>query len=142
MERHLLKDIREIDSLISQYIREDNIFVNHLNHTQIQILLYLIRHSEEEVCQKDLEIETRLKKASITGTLDSLEEKGVIHRIQSDDDKRKNIIVLSESTKEAKDRITSKIKELDETMRKDISDEDLNIFFDVIYKMKKNLEKR
>ena len=102
----------------------------------------MIRHSNVEVCQKDLEIETRLKKASITGTLDSLEEKGIIIRVQSEDDKRKNIIVLSQETLDAKDRITKRIKELDEIVRIGISDEELDVFFNVITKMKSNLEKR
>ena len=52
----------------------------HLNHTQIQILVYLIKHKNEEVCQKDLQNETHLKKASITGALDSLEDKAVTIR--------------------------------------------------------------
>lgn len=140
MAKNFLKDIREINTLLLERIKKDNIFKSNLNHTQIQILVYLIRHSNEEVCQKDLEIETNLKKASITGTLDSLESKGIIERIQSKDDKRKNIIVLSQTTIEAKDRIASDIRQLDASIKAGISDEEFNTFVNVIEKIKNNLE--
>ena len=111
-----------------------------MNHTQLQILMYLTKHRDEEVCQKDLEIETHLKKASITGTLDSMEDKGIIKRIQSTEDRRKNLIVLSEKAIIEKERFEEKFKQIEEKIKYNITDEELENFYSVLDKMERNLK--
>lgn len=140
MERSVIKDIREIEMIIGDYIIKSQKYEKYINHTQMQIILYLIRHEGEDVCQKDLEIETHLKKASITGTLDSMEDKGIILRKQSEEDKRKNLIYLSEKTLNEKERIKKRIYEIEEKINNNISEEELNQFYSVIDKMKANLK--
>lgn len=140
MERSVIKDIREIEMIIGDYITKSQKYEKYINHTQMQIILYLIRHEGEDVCQKDLEIETHLKKASITGTLDSMEDKGIILRKQSEEDKRKNLIYLSEKTLNEKERIKKRIYEIEEKINNNISEEELNQFYSVIDKMKANLK--
>ena len=140
MERSVIKDIREIEMIIGDYIIKSQKYEKYINHTQMQIILYLIRHEGEDVCQKDLEIETHLKKASITGTLDSMEDKGIILRKQSEEDKRKNLIYLSEKTLNEKERIKKRINEIEEKINNNISEEELNQFYSVIDKMKANLK--
>ena len=140
MERSVIKDIREIEMIIGDYIIKIQKYEKYINHTQMQIILYLIRHEGEDVCQKDLEIETHLKKASITGTLDSMEDKGIILRKQSEEDKRKNLIYLSEKTLNEKERIKKRIYEIEEKINNNISEEELNQFYLVIDKMKANLK--
>lgn len=140
MERSVIKDIREIEMIIGDYIIKSQKYEKYINHTQMQIVLYLIRHEGEDICQKDLEIETHLKKASITGTLDSMEDKGIIIRKQSDEDKRKNLIFLSEKTLNEKERIKKRINEIEEKINNNITEEELNQFYSVIDKMKANLK--
>lgn len=142
MERYITKEIRDVGILIGKAIEKshDNDIEEHLNHTQIQILIYLVKHRNEEVCQKDLEAETHLKKASITGTLDSLEDKGMIIRKQSDEDKRKNIIVLSEKATNIKKEIIETFKSVNKRTKQNITEEELNQFYNVIDKIKKNLK--
>lgn len=139
MNRRTTKEIKELDKLIGKSLIKDRNNKKNLNHTQMQIVFYLVKHENEEVCQKDLEIETHLKKASITGTLDSMEDKGIIIRKQSEDDKRKNIIVLSDIAKKEKIAIEDRIKEIENRINKNISKEELNSFFNIIDKMKKNM---
>lgn len=140
MERYIAKEIKDLDVLIGKSLISDKVPKGIINHTQFQILLYLIKHENEEVCQKDLEIETHLKKASITGSLDSLEEKGIVIRKQSEDDKRKNIILLSEKTKEAKDRIKEKFNIIEKKIEKDLTDKEIETFYRIIDKIKENLK--
>lgn len=140
MDKSITKSIKELNKLIGRKVKDEKYPVEYLNRTQIQILVYLIKHKNEEVCQRDLQDETHLKKASITGTLDSLEDKGAIKRIQSKDDKRKNIIVLSEQALKAKDKIEKKYEEIENKLKKGISEKDLNIFLNVLTKMERNLQ--
>ena len=77
MERSVVKEIRDVDKLIGKYISDGHDPRKIMNLTQFQIIHYLLKHADEDVCQRDLEIETNLKKASITGAIDSLAEKGI-----------------------------------------------------------------
>lgn len=140
MERYIIKEIKDVNILIGKTIAKSHDIKEYLNHTQIQILMYLVKHSDEEICQKDLEAETHLKKASITGTLDSLEEKGMIVRKQSKDDKRKNVIVLSEKASNTKNEILEIFKSVNKQIKQNITDEELNQFYNVIDKIKNNLK--
>lgn len=140
MERYITKEIKDVDMLIGKIIAKTHDVNDYLNHTQIQILLYLVKHADEETCQKDLEAETHLKKASITGTLDSLEDKGMIIRKQSDDDKRKNVIILSEKALKIKDDLQEIFKSVNKRIKQNISDEELDQFYRVIDKIKNNLK--
>lgn len=140
MERYIIKEIKDVNILIGKTIAKSHDINEYLNHTQIQILMYLVKHSDEEICQKDLEAETHLKKASITGTLDSLEEKGMIVRKQSEDDKRKNVIVLSEKASNTKNEILEIFKSVNKQIKQNITDEELNQFYNVIDKIKNNLK--
>lgn len=140
MEYQLVKEIRDINCIINKEITKYSNPYKYINPTQIQIMLYLLRHMDEEICQKDIEAETHLKKASVTGTLDSLEEKGAIKRIQDETDKRKNLIVLTKRALEYKDKLINKTLEVEENALKGISEKELKQFFSTIEKIKGNLE--
>lgn len=139
MERILTKEIKDLDILIAKSLKTNNDIRHVLNRTQLQIIYYLNKHINEEVCQKDLEIETHLKKASITGALDSLEDKGIIVRKQSKNDKRKNVIVLSKVALKEKDRIENKFKQIELKIKKNIDEDELKQFYSTLDKMKSNL---
>lgn len=131
-----IRDLQfNVKSRINKII-DPNKFVNF---TQYQIIRYLMININKEVCQKDLEIETKLNKASITGALDNLEEKGLVLRKQSLEDKRKNIIAVTDKSKKLIGIYETAVKEVDNKMIEGISEEELNTFLNVINKMNKNL---
>lgn len=140
MEKTLTKEIKDLEILIGKRVLKDNPIKVKLNHTQFRILIYLMRNQDKDICQKDLEIETHLKKASITGTLDSLEDKGLICRKVSPDDKRKNVIVLTDEILLAKDTIENRFRELEKQLLNNISEEELEQFYKTIEKLKENLK--
>ena len=140
MERRVTKEIKNLDKLIGETLIDNKEYAININHTQIQIIFYLIKHKDEDVCQKDLEIETHLKKASITGTLDSMEDKGFIIRKQSEEDKRKNIIILSDKILKEQEKLENRINEIETRINKNISEDELNQFFAIIDKIKANLK--
>lgn len=141
MEHRLTREIRDVDKLLSKEILGGNYHHYGLNKTQIQIIFYLLEHSDVEVCQKDLEDETHLKKASITGTLDSLEEKGIIIRTQSEIDKRKNVVALSELAVIERQKLRERITSIEENIQKGISEEEIETFHNVLEKIKENIKK-
>lgn len=140
MEKTVLKDIKALDISIGKKLMNGQKPTDNLNHTQIQILIYLIKNQGTNICQKDLEIETHLKKASITGTLDSLQEKGLVERKPFEDDRRKNTIVLSDKALKIKDVLSQRYKEVEKQATKNISDKELESFHKVVNKMMENLK--
>lgn len=134
----VINEIKSLYKLISRNIAVPGQYDDNLNHTQIQILMYLFDNTD--VCQKDLENATHLKKASITGSLDSLEKKGIIKRIKSKNDKRKNIIVLTDKTLKGKDSIDKKLEAVEQKTIKNISKEEITTLLSIINKMENNLK--
>jgi len=139
MEQNVVKAMKKLNHLSREYINKNLDPAKILNSTQLQIVNYLIKH--EEVIQKDLEIETQLKKSSITGCIDSLEKRGIVQRVQSKDDKRKNYIVLTPFALEKKEMLEERVKKLDAIVRKDIEEDELKTFVNVLNKMLDNLVK-
>ena len=141
MKKAITKELRQLNNRINKIVT--NKWPKDLakfNMTQLQIIFYLIKHENEEVCQKDLESETHLKKASITGTLDSLEEKGIIYRSQSNEDKRRNCILLTKEAQNKKQVMRELFEYLNTVLAKDISEKELNDFYNVMEKMNKNID--
>lgn len=142
MEQYITKEITDFHRLLSAVIYDGTIPDKKiLNNTQLHIAMYLLRNQDRDVCQKELEAEIHLKKASITGTLDSLEEKGIIVRVECKDDKRKNYIKLTEKALNMKSQIMDRIDEVNQKVINDISKEDIDKFYEVLNKMKGNLKK-
>jgi len=144
MNRKIAKEIKGFDIEIKKIISikapiKDK--TRDLNPTQLQILRYLSDHENEDICQKDIEKEINLKKASITGALDSMEDKGVIVRVACKDDRRKKFIKVSEHAKKQRDEFIKTIRYIDETLVNGLSEKELQTFFNVLDKMRKNLEK-
>lgn len=131
MKRSIIKQIAYLDHCIKKYIGRQNDLRNVFNLTQFQIILYLLKHEGEDVCQKDLEKETHLKKASITNCIDTLAERGYVYRETAECDRRMNYIRLSDKTKAYADELAESSKELDGKIAENISKEDLNTFFRV-----------
>lgn len=137
MEDILLKGLRKLNRHVYENICVDYDPRKKLNFTQMQIIKYL--KNNKDVCQKDLEEETKLNKASISGALDSLQKLKAIKRKQSETDKRKNIIVLTDEVDEMFAELDNRLAKVKKIMCKDISEKDLAKFQKTLDKMLENL---
>ena len=139
MDRSLIKQISCLDHLIHSRALGKNGMKKVLNYTQLQILFYLLHHQGEDVCQKDLENEAHLKKASITAILDALADKDLIYREVCESDRRKNFIRLSDKTMEYARKMVEKEKEYNAKIVAGIPEEELAIFFKVTDRVISNI---
>lgn len=108
---------------------------------QIQIIRILEENEGKDVCQKDLEQELNISKAAISGVIKTMVKKGIVERIHSSTDGRKNKIVLSQQSKEIYQEKLKQFKILNEELISGISDSELLQFKKTINKMKENLKK-
>lgn len=141
MELKTIESIRNLNQTVRNYINGNILPEKPLNFTQFQMIRYLLIHKDEDVCQKDLEIETHLNKASVTGAIDSLENKGIVRRVSSEKDKRKKYVVLTEKAQEKHKELDEKAYNTEQLLTSNIDPKDLETFYSVIEQMHKNLER-
>ena len=112
----------------------------NLTPSQMDVLLYLKKHEEDTLTQRDLEIGLTLKNPTVTGLLNRLEEKGFITREQNLDDKRSKFIKMTDKSERVLEDAYLYIQELDAKMLNGISKEEKEQLFKHIYKILDNLK--
>ena len=140
MSDDVARKIFNLNTLLRNYVEKSSLKDVSLNLTQIRIMQYLRNHEDEDIIQKDLEAETNLNKASITGTLDSLQDKGLIVRVQADNDRRKNIIKLTQKAKDIFNDMDDTIESLNKKILYNVSEEELTTVSNVGDKIMTNLK--
>lgn len=108
----------------------------------MQIINYILEHMKENIYQRDLENILNLRRATVSGVLQTMEKNKLIKRITDDNDTRAKKIILCENAKEIFLKSEKKFVELEETIVEGISNEELEVFLDVIKKMKENMKKQ
>ena len=141
-ECSLLYKIRTLEKLISRSVVGDVESCELLpvpSPTQMLIINYLLKHINEDIYQRDLERILSLRRATVSGVLQTMEKNGLIQRMQSPNDARSKKVVLNESAKNIFLEHKKKIEEIEEYLLKDISKDELISFFYVLEKMKSKL---
>lgn len=141
MENIVLFKIKELDKKIVRTMLKENSDINipPLTSTQIQILKYMIEHQNEDIYQKDLENILNLRRATVSGVLQTMEKNNLIKREIYENDIRVKKIILNEKTKNIFQKNKQKIDEIEKNITKNISKKDLNDFIKVIDKLITNL---
>lgn len=108
--------------------------------TQMRIIEYILKHPKENVYQKDLENILNLRRATVSGVLQTMEKNHLIERVIDTEDSRVKKIILNEHAKKIFDSHEKKIEEIESFVIKDITEEELVQFLNVIRKMQDNLK--
>lgn len=142
-ESKVLYKIRTLEATILRKMElkiGDNIKVrNHPTITQIRIIEYILKNNNKDIYQKDLENILNLRRATVSGVLQTMEKNGLIERTTSNDDSRTKKIILNSSAKEMFLKGEERIKMMEEKSLKGISKEELSIFLNVLDKMRNNI---
>lgn len=143
MDEGVLNYIRDLDISIKK-----KMFLvgkkNHINKPpsplQVRIFMYLYEHKEESISPIDLAKDLKVSKVAISEALTKMENNGNITIKESEDDGRKKILSYTEQGLERMNKMTSSIETLNKELIKDISDEELKIFINVLKKMSENIK--
>ena len=112
----------------------------NLTPSQMDVLLYLKKHQEDTLTQRDLETGLTLKNPTVTGLFNRLEEKGFITREQNLNDKRSKFIKMTDKAERVLEDGYLYVQELDAKMLNGISEEEQEQLFKHIYKILDNLK--
>ena len=102
-------------------------------------VLHFLLAQTNDVFQKDIEEEYFLRPPTATELLKKMEKNGLIYREPIATDARMKKIIVSEKALRYKEIVIADITKLEDDLTKNISKKDLDIFFDVIEKMLKNI---
>lgn len=101
--------------------------------------LHFLLAQTQDVFQKDIEEEYSIRPSTATELLKQMEKNGLILRETVPYDNRLKRIVLTEKALQHRQQVVDDLTDLEETLTRGISEEDLDIFFGVIEKMMDNL---
>ena len=102
-------------------------------------VLHFVLAQNHDVFQKDIEEEFGLRPPTATQLLKKMEQDGLIHREVTAEDGRLKRIVVSEKALQYKNVVIADIMNLEELLTKDISQEEMKVFFKVVEKMMENV---
>ncbi|TXJ51769.1 MarR family winged helix-turn-helix transcriptional regulator [Brachyspira aalborgi] len=112
-----------------------------LTSSQMDILIFLLHNENKIVNQRDIENFLSLSNPTIAGTLLRLEKKGFIIRKISYKDKRYKEIYLTDKSRELKDIIFKYIRDNDNKMFSNMSEEEKENLKNIITKILNNIQK-
>jgi MarR family transcriptional regulator, organic hydroperoxide resistance regulator len=98
-------------------------------------------HSDEGTAATKIAPLMGLEARSLTRLLKSMEEKGLIFRKADKSDKRSVRILLTKEGKKMKENSRATVLRFNEVVRREISDQKLNVFFDVLQNINQIIEK-
>jgi MarR family transcriptional regulator, repressor for mepA len=107
---------------------------------QMWIIGFLDMNEGKEIFQKDIEAEFNIRRSTATGILQLMEKNGFITRQPVGRDSRLKKVVLTPQAKDLALRVKQRMKHADAELAKGLSQEELNTFFAIIDKIKKNAE--
>lgn len=111
--------------------------------TQMRIADYLLNNIEkDDISQKEIEEALKLSKATVSDVLNRMEKNGLIERLINPNDTRSKIIVLSKNAKKNFEINLSRLKELEKKAKKNIKQDELELFSKTLNKMIQNLDSK
>ncbi|MCM1043725.1 MAG: MarR family transcriptional regulator [Corallococcus sp.] len=144
MERSCGFECRCVSNLVKRKVCESDITKQFAQLTGIQsfAINYLYTHKDEEIYQKDFETKFTMRRSTATQVLSLMERNGLIERRLAEDDGRKKKIVLTQKAIEIHKAMERVLADIERQLRCGIDAKQLEIFFEVIDKIKQNLSEK
>ena len=140
----LIKEIAVYVNILNSRIKKcffDKLQENGINITPEQFLVLDILWKEQSLSQQNIADIIQKDKNSVTKIIDSLEKKNLVRRVVDKNDRRINKIELTDDGS-ALEKVTTEvaINFMNDAI-KDIDKQELDIFVNVMRKLKNNLER-
>ncbi len=103
------------------------------------IIGFLAEHSDEDIFQKDIEARFSMRRSTVSNMIALMEKKGYITRLSVSSDARLKKLVLTQKALDAYQLMLSQLNKQEELLKKDISEDELKTFFEVLDKIRHNI---
>ncbi len=144
MQRNVISEIKNLNNCMVKKLftlgkKENEKF--HPRPLQVEIITYLIENKDKTIYQKDIEEKLKISKAAVSDVLNSMESRGIITKEADVCDARRKRIIISKKAIETHDVMMKRLDSLNDSILDGISEDELNIFYKVIEKLKENMKK-
>ncbi len=122
--------------MLLKNINTDFAFLNsEITFEQMGLLYYISRNQKKNIIQQDIANLTNKTKSAILRSLDILEEKKFLKRAAMLNDRRKNVIQLTNKGYEIADKMHEKFLELEKELMKGLSKDEQKACMSVLLKI-------
>ena len=135
-------ELKTISNLIKRYIYKSAVVAKCDKYSEIQgmIINYLSKNEDKDTFQRDIEEVFTIRRSTVTGVLQSMEKNNLIIRENVSYDARLKKIILTEFGKKIHVHMIKEMEKFEDTITKGVSEEDLEMFVQILNKFKKNIE--
>lgn len=138
--RHVGAETRKISNMIHRIVTKSHASdEDQVTATKGWILGYLALNEERDVYQRELEERFCLRRASVSKVMQLMEQKGFITRQSDEHDARLKKIKLTDKGRRQHLEALAEFDRIERRVTEGISQDKLDIFFEVCELMKKNL---
>lgn len=134
-------ELKSLSNFIKRFAdrKLEKLGTKQLTPMQVGVLIFIYNGKEAELFQKDIEEKFSIRRSTATSILKIMEKKNLITRTPVSYDARMKRIKLTPEALLLHDRAESVFQDLESQLTKGIPQEELDLFFDVIEKMKQNM---
>lgn len=111
-----------------------------LTSRQVDLLGFLREREGHEATQKELTDYLHTSCATVSGVIKRLAEKGFVERVTCEDDKRSNVIRLTDEALSVVDECVREFRSMDELVMAGFTDEDEELLMDLLERLLANAE--
>ena len=123
---------RKVDEAVSKY---------NVTAVQCSFIEFINRNRKEgNVYAKDIESRFNMRRATVAEILSLMEKNGLIERKSMSEDARLKEITLTKKSTETINSVEREVKKVEKDLKKDLTEEELQNFMNILEKMSKNLE--
>ena len=143
MKRKLGFEIGRTSRLIRRVMDNSSTkeYIDKVTGTHGWALGYFHRNRDKDIFQRDFEKEFDIRRSTASRILSLMEENGMIVRESVPYDARLKKIVLTEKALNIQTEVMCFFDNLEKEFEKDISEEELQIFYSVLDKINSNIER-
>lgn len=141
MDKNICDELKILDNLIfrsfGKILKECGICITPI---QGKIIFYMMKNNNQNIYQKDIEQFLASRRSTVSEILKKMEDNDLITRSLASD-KRKRVVKLTQYSINKQKEIENKVVLFDKQLKKNITTQELELFFDVLVKIKNNIFK-
>lgn len=143
-ERKIGFELHRASRSVKRYMDKDasKSYAEKITGTHGWVIGYLYNNRHRDIFQRDFESEFNIRRSTASKILSLMEDNGLIIRKSVEKDARLKKIILTPKACEVHAMVEKAFDNMEEMLKENISDEELEIFFRVIDKVTDNIERR
>lgn len=139
--RQLCFEIRTLNNILKRYFEKNKPDVfKESTGVHGWAIKYFYDNRDKDIFQRDFELRFSIRRSTATNMLKLMEKNGIICRVPVEYDARLKKIILTEKAVTVHEQTTKNIEMLENSLKEGITSEELETFFNVIDKIKNNME--